>query len=109
MTETLHANIFFLITSLSVIIVTVGVVWLLWHLIPIARDIQIIVRKLRQAGDDLERDFQAVRGDFHTLRSAVKEEGTKGKVLVDLALGFLQKKFTPKRAKKKTEPTEGVE
>ncbi len=106
MTETLHANIFFLVTSLSVIIVTAGLVWLLWHLIPVARDVRAIVAKLRRAGDDLERDFQAVRNDFHVLRSTVKEEGTKGKLLVDMALGFLQRKFTPKRPRKKSEPTE---
>jgi len=109
MTETLQANIFFLITSFAVIIVTAGVVWLLYHVIPIAKDVRAIVAKLRRAGDDLESDFQAVRTDFHALRSTVKEEGTKGKAMVDLVLGFLQKKLTPRRTKKKTSSEEGVE
>ncbi len=109
MTETLHANIFFLITSLAVITVTVGVVWLFYHLIPIVRDVRAIVAKLRRAGDDLEKDFQSVRNDFYALRGNLKEEGTKSKVIVDLALGALHRRFTPKRTKKKQDTTEGVE
>lgn len=109
MTETLHANIFFLITSLAVIIVTAGLVWLLYHVIHIARDIRSIVSKLRKAGDEIEQDFEAMRGDFHNLRANLKEEGTKSKVLVDMVLGTLYKKFAPRRSKKKSESTDQPE
>lgn len=101
MTETLHANIFFLITSFAVITVTIGVVWLLYHLIPIARDIRAIVGKVRKAGDDLEQDFQS-------LRSVAKEEGTKGRVIIDLVLSAIQKKLTKKRTSKKSETTDEI-
>ena len=101
MTETLHANIFFLITSFAVITVTIGVVWLLYHLIRVARDIRAIVGKVRRAGDDLEKDFQS-------LRSVAKEEGTKGRVIIDLVLSALQRRFTKKRSTKKSDTADQI-
>ncbi len=109
MTETLHANIFFFITGLAVILITAGMLWLLYYIIPIARDIRMLVAKVRRVGDRLEDDVESLRHDLHAFRLSVKEEGMKGKVIIDLALAALARKFRPKASRKKPENTESVE
>lgn len=109
MTETLHANIFFFITALAVILITAGILWLLFYVIPIARDIRALTSKIRRVGDRLEDDVESLRHDLHAFRLSAKEEGVKGKVIIDLALAALARKFRPKQPRKKPEHTESVE
>ncbi len=93
MTEVVHADIFFFITSLAVMLVTAGMLVLLYYLIPVARDIRDIVAKIRRAGESVEKDFDA-------LRVNVREEGAKSKALVDLALGFIARKLRQPAARR---------
>jgi predicted PurR-regulated permease PerM len=99
MTEIVHADIFFFITSVAVVVVTLGFVAVLYYVIPIVRDVREIVGKVRKAGESVEKDFE-------TLRANVREEGKKGKMLVDLVLGWAMHALTPRtrRKAKKDEP-----
>jgi len=96
MDELLQTNIFFLITSLAVIVFTVGFCVLLYYLLPLVRDAQEIVSKLRTAAEELEGDFEKLRGN-------VEEEGARTKMLFDMALGFLGHFFVapPRRRRKR--------
>ena len=102
MNSLLQANIFFFITSVSVVLLTLGLLVIVYYLVGIVRDLRAIVAKVRKAGEGIEQDFEA-------LRMNVREEGTKGKVIVDLVLGFVTQKLTTlltKRPKSKKPSSE---
>jgi len=102
MQELVHADIFFFITSFAVLVFTLGMGILFYYLIQIARDVRALITKVKKAGDEIEQDFEA-------LRANLREEGTKGKLLVDLVLTFIStklKKFTFSRVKKKQSSSE---
>ena len=95
MDELLQTNVFFLITSLAVIIFTLGFVVLLYFLVPLVRDARDIVAKFRTATEEIEADFENLRG-------TAQEEGAKTKAIIDVALGFLGHFFyTPPRRRRK--------
>ncbi len=81
MNEVVHADIFFFITSVAVILLTLGLLVLLFYLIPAARDLRVLAAKVRKAGDEVEKDFE-------DLRANLRAEGSKGKMLVDIVLGW---------------------
>ncbi|HVZ76150.1 MAG TPA: hypothetical protein VG934_02670 [Candidatus Paceibacterota bacterium] len=84
MTEVVHADIFFFITSIAVILVTIGVLILLYYLIPAARDLRKVVARICKASGEVEKDFE-------DLRMTLRQEGTKGKMLIDIVLGWLER------------------
>lgn len=103
MSDLVQADIFFFISSLLVVVVMVGMGLLFYYLVPVARDIREISRKIRKAGEDIEQDFTS-------LRFALREEGMKGKAITDLVLGFIARKLAPKRSRsKKVAPEESSE
>ncbi|OGC88438.1 hypothetical protein A2419_01695 [Candidatus Adlerbacteria bacterium RIFOXYC1_FULL_48_26] len=93
MNDLLHANIFFFITSVATVLIAMLVSVVLFYIARIMRDISGIVRKINSVSDDLEQDFQ-------DLRREIKNEGTKVRTIVDVALGFflsrVQKRTTRK-------------
>jgi hypothetical protein len=93
MQELVHADIFFFISSVCVICITIGILVLLYYLIPIVRDARAVAAKLRKAGDEVEKDFEA-------LRSSLREEGNKSKTILNLALGFAMRMLQPPAANK---------
>ncbi len=102
MSDLVHADIFFFITSVAVVLLTVGVLVVLYYVVGIVRDLRAIVAKVRKAGEEVEQDFEALRANLHS-------EGAKGKALVDLVLGFATTKLTSwfkKRPKKKSSSSE---
>jgi hypothetical protein len=95
MDELLQTNVFFFITSVAVVVFTLGFLWLLYYLLPLARDARDIAAKFRTATEEIEEDFEALRGTAH-------EEGARTKALIDVALGFLGHFFyTPQRRRRK--------
>lgn len=68
MDELLHANIFFFITSIAVIVVTVFLVVLLHHLIQIARDAREITNMVKEESTEIAEDLEE-------LRDTIKKEG----------------------------------
>lgn len=93
MDEIVHADIFFFITSIAVVIIGAGMAVLLALAILIMRDIRAVVQKVRRASDELEQDFE-------DLRTNVKNEGVRVRTIFDLALGFVARQIPKSRTKK---------
>lgn len=107
MSEAIHADIFFFITSIVTILIGGAVLVVLYYVIRIVRDLREIVGKLNRASHELERDFEE-------FRSAVKSEGTKVRTVADMALSFIierMRAYKPRvrKAKPKEPPTEETE
>lgn len=87
MSELVHADIFFFITAVAVMLLTtifaVALVYVVW----ILRDVRAIVARMRRASESLE-------SDLNSLRQEVKQEGYKARALVDMVLGFISRKLT---------------
>jgi len=98
MSDLVQADVFFFISSMLAVVVTVGTGLLFYYLVPVARDIRAISRKIRKAGEDIEHDFASVR-------AAVREEGMKGKAITDLFFAFIARKLAPPRRRGKKEAT----
>lgn len=96
MNTLIHADIFFFITSIAVVLLTVVLLIVGYYAVGIARDIRFIVARVREGVTDLEKDFEA-------LRTQAKFEGARVRMLVDLVLGFFEKKFRsrPKQKREK--------
>jgi hypothetical protein len=98
MSEVIHADVFFFITSMAVICITVGVLILLFYLVPAARDMREIAAKVRKAGDEVEKDFE-------DLRANLRQEGAKGKMLADIVLAWAGHALkAPQRRRSKKQP-----
>ncbi len=103
MSDLVQADIFFFISSILALVVTVGMGLLFYYLVPVARDIREISRKVRKAGEEIEQDFESVR-------ATVREEVVKGKAITDLVLAFIARKLSPPRRRSKKEaPQESSE
>lgn len=61
MTETLHANIFFSITGIAVIVISILTIVLLVYAIKAFRDISHIADKVRKEGDAIVDDVRELR------------------------------------------------
>ena len=64
MSETLHANIFFFITSVAVVAVTMMSVVVLWYVVAILREVRKIAMKVSRASEGLESDFAYIREEI---------------------------------------------
>lgn len=65
--ETLiHADIFFFITTIWVVIISAIVVVILWHVVFIVKDLRHISSKIREGGDTLSDDLHDLRVVMHT-------------------------------------------
>lgn len=108
MNETLHANIFFFITSVAVVVVTLMSLVILWYVIVILKEIRAIVSRVRKASENLERDIDFLRGEVKsTSARVVSIVGT----VVSFATGFLsqnKKRTSAKRRFTKDTDTDAV-
>ena len=91
MSNILQADIFFFISSIATIIITIILAIAGYYLILIVRDAKYISTKLRNATDDLEEKYQEIRDQ-------VSEEGRRAKYIVEF---FLDKFTAKKRGKSK--------
>ncbi len=94
MDELIHADIFFFITAIAVVIISIGMAVVLYFIINILRDVRVVAKKVRKASDELEQDFEV-------LRSSVKEEGVRVKTIVELVLAFIARQIPKSRVRKK--------
>ncbi len=86
MSNILQADIFFFISSIATVIITIILSIAGYYIILIVRDARYVAKKLIEATDDLEEKFQEIR-------EQVSEEGRKAKYIVDFFLGrFMEKK-----------------
>ncbi len=97
MSEVVHADIFFFITSIVVVLFAGAGLIASYYVVQILRDLKEITAKLNRASRELEEDFE-------TLRREVKNEGVKMRAIVDLGLGFIasrmKKRTMPRKQKK---------
>ena len=94
----IHADIFFFITAVAVMLIATMLAVVLVYVVLIARDVRAIVARMRRASESLESDFNA-------LREGVLKEGGKAKALVGLALGFIGRKLGGSPRKKRAAKT----
>ena len=94
MTEIVHADIFFFITSLAVIIIGVGLTVVIYYSILILRDVRAILQKVRKTSDELAEDFEEVRAE-------IKKTGMRVRTIFELALTFLTLRIPKVRPKQK--------
>lgn len=99
MDEVLHANIFFFITSVAVMLVTLLVCFALFHVIKILKSVRRIVERI-DAGSEM------IVEDVEQLRSYVLE-GSLMSQLVGFFMG--SRGFARKRRTKKTHVTSSDE
>ena len=65
--ETLiHADIFFFITTIWVVIISAVLVIILWNVAYIVNDLRHISRKIREGSDALSEDLHDLRTVIHT-------------------------------------------
>lgn len=64
MTEVLHANIFFVITSVAVVIFTVLLCVLVYHVIKIVRSVRRIVERIEAGSEVIAEDAVELRKFF---------------------------------------------
>ena len=102
MSDILHANIFFFITSVAVVALAIMWVIILWYVIAILREVKVIVARVRKASEDIEHDFQA-------LRASVKASGERvrsfGGIFTNFFLRMLERpaRHAPRRPKREVE------
>lgn len=90
MTEVLHANIFFFITSVAVVLFTLLLCVLLYHVIKIVRSVRRIVERV-------EHGSEVIAEDMAHLRTYVAEGS-----LISSILGIFMKTRTRTTKKKKS-------
>jgi len=89
MVELIHADIFFFITTISIVVVSVGLLIVLFFVIRILNNISSVSKRFREEGEEIITDL-------HLLRTDLKKGGSQFKHF----FRFL-KSFLPKTVEKK--------
>ena len=110
MNDILHANIFFFITSVAVVAVTLLALVVLWYVIAILHEVRKVAKRLNAASQTIEEDIAYVRGE---VKSHVgKISGFLGATLGSFfasAVPKSKKRSSPRRRpKSETKPEESV-
>jgi hypothetical protein len=82
MNQLIHADIFFFITTIAVVLVTLGLLIILWYALLILRDVREIAEKAKDMTGKLELDFEEAR-------EAIKRKGRAVSSIGDLFLKFV--------------------
>jgi hypothetical protein len=93
MDDLIHADIFFFVTTIAVVVVGIGLSVALYYAVGILRDVRAVVQKVRKASNELEQDFE-------DLRVGVKNESVRVRTLFELVLGFMMRQIPKPRAKR---------
>ncbi len=65
MSEVLQTNIFFVITSVAVVVLTILLCFVLYHVIGILKNVRDITDRVKRGSEQLAEDAQAVRTFVH--------------------------------------------
>ncbi len=90
MNTLIHADIFFFITTIWVIIISVICVIILWNVAIIVNDLRHISKKIRQGSD-------IVSENLHDLQNVIKSEGANTKYVWK----YIKKLFSHRGSSKK--------
>lgn len=85
MNTIMKSDIFFFITSIAVVIIAVLLVILIVYLIKVSKDIKYISQKAKTEADNIIQDVS-------TLRTNIKEQGSKVKDLAGIFSHFYKQK-----------------
>lgn len=89
MNEVLHANIFFVITSVAVVLFTLLVCVLLYQLIKITKSIRRIVERVEAGSEVLAEDMENIRASLNPAR------------LIQFVMSFMPGAAPKRRSRKK--------
>ena len=102
MQSLVHADIFFFISTVCLVVLSILLAVALYYAIGILRNVREVSERITKASGDIERDLDA-------LRYSVKSEGAKVKGIADLVLGFVTRALTPKIVRRKKPKFEEVD
>jgi hypothetical protein len=88
----MHADIFFFVTTIAVVVIALCFIVALFYVIAILNRIKTIAEMVRE-------EATLFREDVHDLREAVKKEGFRLKNMFDFVTSFLGKKKSKGRNK----------
>jgi hypothetical protein len=94
MNELVHADIFFFITAVAVMLVSTILAVALVYVIFILRDVRAIVARMRRASESIESDLTM-------LRQEVMQENMKARALIAVVLSFITRRLGGAIKKKK--------
>lgn len=95
----IHADIFFFISTISLVVISIGISISFFYVIKILRNVRDITDKANRESDELITDLRH-------LRKALRDEGLKWRAVADLIRGFFTKKSSP--SKSESSPTRSV-
>ena len=88
MNDLIHADIFFFVTTIAVVVVALFFTVTLIYLI-------LILKRVRDVMDEVKKETILIREDIHSFRDQVKSGGAQIKYVTQ----FLQSIFTGKKTK----------
>lgn len=77
----IHADVFFFISTIALVVISVGLAIFLYYGIRIAQNV-------REISDKVKAESSELVADLKKLRFALRDEGVKWKHVVDLVRGF---------------------
>ena len=93
MAELVHADVFFFITTIAVIVVSLEFALVLLYVLIILNDVRVVSKKVRMASDELERDFEI-------LRASVTSQSVRVKTIIRVLMDFIGRHLAKARSKK---------
>jgi len=89
----IHADIFFFISTIALILITIGISIAFVYVIRILKNVDDVSNKIKSESKEIVEDIKK-------LRLTLKEEGVKWKNIVDLIRGFFIRKGESIKRKK---------
>jgi uncharacterized membrane protein len=99
-TSFIHADIFFFISSIALVIISIGITIALIYLISILKNVKEISNKIKGEGTELIKDLR-------DLRIALRQEGMKWRYVADLIRHFFAPPENKEKARKAKKAKEG--
>lgn len=103
MEELAKADIFFFITSVSVLLVTVGVLAVLYYVYRTVKNLKDLSERLKTGGEEFMNELA---DDTSAIRHGLRKYGSKAAKILIFALGEYIKKKTASRKQKKRKKKE---
>lgn len=94
MESIIHADIFFFVTTLAIIVLAIGFIVLFVYLFRIVKDVQHISKKVREESD-------RIIGDVEEARLNVKENGLRITGVVDFIRTLFKRNRTSRKKSEK--------
>ncbi len=106
MDSIVHADIFFFITSIAIVLVTCGVLILLYFVIGFMRDAREAARAVRRMSEKVESDFSSIRDNVKSQASRVQGVFDTVTTLAGRAFSRINPHAVPKRKKRTAQKEE---